>query len=470
MDRKISDKVWTDIAALANSPEARVLKKLRPGAAGKSLENCKKKIAEFIRVAKGSGLPSHLWMVYKDNGNLINISWLFVKKNAGLELMRECLSLGATCWSMTAGLEPGAYWFSVVPSGQSKQWIAASQKLCDLWTDNRSLAHQAFNAELLTLALQKDPLMDEEFFKMFIQSYERAIEGSGRHTLGILNAADQSALNWTSMILKEESSFLARSKDPLFSGEKTEKKVEKLIKDAKERFKAKTTEISDDISPEKLRESLTDKQRSRLKIIHTIIAEAPEDEELLLATLELTTFLKEKPSLASIQTEEYGNSLLSSAISCGCPCVIQKLGEWGANIWLASNQDDELNPVKWACDLKRYGYAEQPQDDILEPIARLILQGAELSGLKKPKDKCMTLVKEYIKQIETDYGDDYFSDDNNPIVDARKLGALMEKITLEEIINRPKAQDSPKDSSLPNANAEGGSEPSIEEKKTTRRL
>lgn len=442
-NQKITDKQWASLNTLAQTPEALDLLKIKGLSSAKNCAHAKTLVTAFIKEAKKTSLPPHLWMIQKDNNkNPQNVVWLFLKKSGGLEVARECISQGASLWSTSASETTEHPYYSSYQSRVSAQkkyeWQNAIQELVEVWSRNRGIEKQGFNADLLGLALSS---IDEKNAPLFLNQlaahYQYHVRGSSRNAPGILNEADQQALSWSSMIVKNEAVLMNRLS--LVPEDKAEhQKFKELITEAKERLKNKSAEVSDEVSPKQLKKSLTPQQKSRIALISAMIEQEPHDAEALKAVLGVSDFLKQKPSLASLKVNRSESAILADAIRLGSLSVVQTLADWGTNIWLASNQDDEENPIQWACNLRAYEEA-CPEGELMEPIGKMLLQGAWLSGFEKPKDKCLELANACIEALAEEY-DDYDDEEDedvaNPLEEARKLAVILEKLTLEEIISQ----------------------------------
>lgn len=431
---EIYQKHWEKIKVLAKQPEAEALKTISSLKTPLRVAAAAEKVEAFITAAKKAKLPPHLWMIQRDNGEFINVTWFCLERPGGYALAEECCKLGGSLWSSNAVPMTKSVYTPNTQSNNEMQWEGATGAICYfLQSHGQSLEMQEENAHLLKLVLKDDELKDAHFFDQLLESYRSETKLYVKGVPGTLSKIDQRWVHWSTLLLQFESGLMADLKKKRPEAKKVHGQWEELFERIKLELPIKTKELPREVDYLVLTKDLGLHTEALKKLIQKVDANISDSAWDLQKDLEQATYLTQHPSIASLAIQNY--SLIEVAFQNGNVPLIKHLDRLGANLWLASYQGVEPNPVSWLCDLiecsslrsANEGQVSSVQDEVLEVGTSMLLKGAWLSGATDPVEQCLKMASDVIARYKEDSVDPY-------VMIARKIRVLIEKNALNEFV------------------------------------
>lgn len=294
--------------------------------------------------------------------------------------------------------------------------------------DNRYLAASGFglagSALLRQLGLRNAleaaaRRSDAALAKCVLKEHEGRLEGSSKTAKGVLGAGDQRAKDACETLLAVKDALLAACG----SGELQER-ARVALADASERLAVKSDETGMAVNPAKVKKSASKEQRRRIQALGHIVEKYGDDEDLIVAALGASGWLRETPALACVNLG--GQSVMAAAMEHGSVAALKTLDSFGANIWLAAAQAGAEDACDWAMEAVGVSEAFVDQPD-LSFLASMLMKGAWLDGAADPKARCLELAKKGLERVSKEYGEYEIG-----ISEAMRLLACLERLSLEE--------------------------------------
>ena len=272
------------------------------------------------------------------------------------------------------------------------------------------------------------PSLHASFFAALAESYDEATASSSATSLGVLGRADKRAKSCSEILasqaapLRAACAALCPASSPM---------IEAMIASGAGRLAAKAQASLAAFNPEKLKKSLDDSQKLRLRTISTLIESCPDDEDGLRAVMAATPWLPSLPQALCLRLRS-GSSIAHGALRARSRSVLELIDQAGGNLWLASAQDGKANACSWALTEMIYGIGYRDQGlararECLDVLARMLAYGAHLDGVADPVGHALAKANE-AETAENEYSSEHFL----PLLGS--LSSRIEQLALSDLL------------------------------------
>lgn len=383
----------SSIKKLADSDEAKKLKEY----SYRNQEDEQELMAkEFIAKAQQLNVPARFWFLgetgHYSRDSIFNA---VLRRSSAQRAIKLLAAHGASPW--TQNLREGKHSFSE-PTQVAHLCFPDFHGAKPMGTRRAALSQALSGLGDLPDALAA------KFIAALSTQYKSSTASSSATSSGVMGRNDKNAKVNAQIAIENEAPLLALAAHES-TGLHERLLIESMLTDAKARLAAKSKKGDDAFDPEKLKKSLTDEQRGRLRTLNLMAENCRDDSDAMQVLLDATPWLAQHPQALCINIRSSASVAWTSLANDRLE-TLRTLDKIGANLWLAAAQGGEGNACLWACNMMA-GYRRNVTDaqkvrqkQMLELISRMIAYGAFLDGAEDPISHSVTKCDEALQSIK----------------------------------------------------------------------